>query len=85
MAVYHTERSRLQPVPEPAEALAVNEAKAARLLSISPRTLWQLRRDGRGPTHAMIGSSVRYSVAELRRYLAERQAVSPTSRKGGAA
>jgi len=71
MKVYH-DRSR--PQPPPLEPLAVSEAAAARLLSISPRSLWQLRHDGRGPRHAMIGGSLRYYVAELHRWLAERQA-----------
>jgi len=79
MKTYHGDRSRLQPIPT--EPLAVSEAKAARLLGISPRTLWQLRHNGRGPRHAMIGSSVRYAVAELHRYLAEQIATT----EGGAA
>jgi len=85
MSLYHIDLGRLQPDAEPSAALAVTETAAARLLSISPRTLWQLRRDGRGPAHAMIGSSIRYPVAELHRYLAEQQAANTTIRDGGAA
>ena len=85
MSVYHVDLGRFQPSTEPDETLAVTEAKAARLLSISPRTLWQLRHDGLGPAHAMIGSSVRYAVAELHRYVADKQVESKASGKGGAA
>lgn len=80
MTVYHG--GRPQPVTPPAEALAVNEAAAARLLSLSPRTLWGLRQDGRGPRHVRIGGSIRYAVAELHRWLAEQQAASATSQGG---
>lgn len=69
MSVYHAGGSK--PAPEPVAALAVSEAAAARLLSLSPRTLWGLRRTARGPRHVRIGGSIRYSVAELRRWLNE--------------
>jgi len=69
---YHVDQRR--PQPTPLEPLAVSETAAARLLSISPRSLWQLRHDGRGPRHAMIGGSIRYCVAELHRWLAEQTA-----------
>lgn len=55
-----------------AGAIAVPEAAAARMLSLSPRTLWGLRRNGRGPRYAQIGGSIRYSVAELHRWLDEK-------------
>jgi predicted DNA-binding transcriptional regulator AlpA len=83
MKSYIAGGSRLQPAAEPAGVLAVDEAAAARLLSLSPRTLWGLRHDGRGPAHVRIGSSVRYSVAELRRWLAEQQALSTTTNEAG--
>jgi len=73
-----------RPPPKP-EALAVSEAEAARLLGVSPRTLWQLRHDGRGPRRAMIGNSVRYSFEEIQRWLAEQTAASATADDGGAA
>lgn len=79
MKAYHVDQRRLQPTP--LEPLAVPEAVAARLLGISPRSLWQLRHDGRGPRHAIIGGSIRYCVAELRRYLAEQTETT----EGGAA
>lgn len=83
MSVYHG--GRPQPASEPAGALAVSEAAAARLLSLSPRTLWGLRQDGRGPRHVRIGGSIRYAVAELHRWLAEQQAIIATKQQGGAA
>ena len=51
--------------------LAVNSREAARILSISERTLWSMTQP-RGPIPAVrIGArSVRYSVEALRRYLA---------------
>ena len=80
MKSYHVDQRRLQPMPT--EPLAVSEAVAARLLGVSPRTLWQLRHDDRrGPRHAMVGGSIRYYVAELHRYLAEQTETT----EGGAA
>ena len=83
MKSYHVDQRRLQPMPT--EPLAVSEAVAARLLGVSPRTLWQLRHEGRGPRHAMIGGSIRYRIEELHRYLAEQQAAASASEIGGAA
>jgi predicted DNA-binding transcriptional regulator AlpA len=80
MRSYHVDQRR--PQPTPLEPLAVPEAVAARLLGVSPRSLWQLRHDGRGPRHAMVGGSVRYRIEELHRWLAERQAATT---EGGAA
>lgn len=62
-------------VPEP---IAVGETEAARLLGIGPRTLVKLRQAGEIP-YARIRSRVVYSVADLRRWIAER------TREGGAA
>lgn len=85
MKSYYADRCRLQPAAEPVGALAVPEAAAARLLSLSPRTLWQLRRDGRGPRHVRIGGSIRSPLAELHRFLAEQQVATSTNEAGGAA
>jgi len=71
-----------RPPPKP-EPLAVSEAEAARLLGISARTLWRLRHDGRGPRHAMVGCSVRYSLAEIQRWLAGQTAAGATAGDGG--
>jgi predicted DNA-binding transcriptional regulator AlpA len=69
-------RPPAEPVLPP---LAVSEADAARLIGVSARTLWTLRRDGRGPRHVLIGSSVRYRVDAIREYL-----VSLEQTEGGA-
>jgi hypothetical protein len=45
------------PSPEPA---ALDERAAARLIGISPRKLWQLRRDGRGPRYCRVGCRIIY-------------------------
>lgn len=59
---------RALPVPSP---LAVPPRDAARLLSISERTLWSLTVP-RGPIPCVrIGRSVRYAVAALEAYLAK--------------
>ena len=60
----------LTPIPD---RLAVPPREAARLLSISERTLWGLTAP-RGPIPAVrLGRSVRYDVAALRRWLADHQ------------
>lgn len=50
--------------------LLVDTRTAARLLSISPRTLWSLTRQGDMPV-IRIGRAVRYDVAALSRWVAE--------------
>ena len=51
--------------PAPASPpLLVDAAEAARLLAISPRTLWTLTRAGQLPA-VRIGRAVRYAVADL--------------------
>jgi len=50
------------------EPLLVGSREAARLLSISERTLWQHTKDGSIPS-VKIGRSVRYSTAELMRWI----------------
>lgn len=50
------------------DQLLMTEAQAARMLSISPRKLWQLRKDGAIP-YVPIGKSVRYRVSDLQRWI----------------
>lgn len=58
------------PAPAP---LAVRSREAARLISLSERSLWSLT-SPRGPIRAVrAGRSVLYPVDELRRYLSESQ------------
>lgn len=50
--------------PDSANIILVDSREAARRLSISPRTLWQLTRD-RVVRAVRIGKCVRYRVADL--------------------
>ena len=52
--------------------LLVDAREAARLLSISARTLWALQKSGDLPA-IRIGRSVRYSTDTLRAWVAKRQ------------
>jgi len=49
-------------------AFLIDERKAARLLGISPRTLWTLRKSGKIPA-IQIGRLVRYSLEDLNRFV----------------
>ena len=48
--------------------LLLSEREAARLLGISPRTLWQLRKDGEIPA-VRINRCVRYDLTDLTRFI----------------
>jgi excisionase family DNA binding protein len=62
------------PKPPGLQPLLVDAREAARLLSISERTLWTLTDQGELP-RVKIGRSVRYSVRDLERYIeGQRQA-----------
>ncbi|MFO0885917.1 MAG: helix-turn-helix domain-containing protein [Pirellulales bacterium] len=50
--------------------LLLSERDAAKFLGISPRTLWQLRKDGRIPFVAISERCIRYSVDQLRAWAA---------------
>jgi len=50
------------------EPIAVNSKEAARLLSISPRTLFQMTKDKKIPA-TRVGRKWIYSVEELRRFV----------------
>lgn len=43
--------------------------RAAKLLSLAPRTLDQMRWQGRGPTYRKVGRQVRYLPSDLRAFL----------------
>lgn len=58
------------------QALLVNAEIAAQMLAISPRKLWSLTKSGEIPC-VRIGRAVRYSVDELRKWIADQT-------KGGA-
>jgi excisionase family DNA binding protein len=65
-----TPRSAVSP-PEN-HPLLVKSREAARLLGISERTLYTLRRQGRIP-YVVIGQSIRYSVSALNRWIETNQ------------
>ncbi|MEN1704602.1 MAG: helix-turn-helix domain-containing protein [Planctomycetota bacterium] len=75
----HAAASPSVPAPhfDPETPLLVSEREAAKLLAISPRTLWSLRQSGEIPC-IRIGRAVRYSVAELSAWV-DRQASGTTS------
>lgn len=52
---------------QPVELVLVNVGEAAKRLSISPRTLWKLTKDGAIKARR-VGKRVLYSVAELKRF-----------------
>lgn len=52
-----------------ARARLIDESEAAELLGQSRRTLQAWRLNGRGPTFAKIGRSVRYAPADLDRFI----------------
>jgi len=60
----------IRPVNRP-EPLLVSAREAARMLSVSERTLWTLRQRGEIPAVPVMGS-IRYSVDDLRSFI-ERQ------------
>lgn len=65
------ERHDLCASPAPASPL-LTEREAARVLAVSPRTLWSLRADGQIP-HLRIGRSVRYVPADLLEWIEQRK------------
>ena len=58
---------------EKPNALLVTVEEAARLLSVSPRTLWGMTQRGEIP-RVRIGRSVRYDPADLRNWVDEQKA-----------
>lgn len=59
------ENKAMQHAPEP---LLVGVTEAARLLSVSPRTIWALTKEGK--LHSIrIGRAVRYSYPELHAFV----------------
>ncbi len=52
--------------------LLLTARQAAQVLAISPRKVWSLTASGEVP-HVRIGRSVRYSTADLQRWIDERR------------
>lgn len=50
------------------QTILVNEKEAGRLLGVSDRTVWQLRKDGKLRA-VKIGAAVRYARSELDRFV----------------
>jgi excisionase family DNA binding protein len=64
-----------QPVSgPPAEPLLLDSHEAARLLAVSPRTLWSMTKRGVLPA-VRIGRAVRFDPADLRRFIEACKAV----------
>lgn len=63
------------------ERLLLTPKEAAQAMTISPRTLWTLTNSGQ-ILHVRIGRSVRYDVADLRRWI-ERRKSGSLETKGG--
>jgi hypothetical protein len=59
----------LQPV-QPVMPLAVSEREAARLIGVTPRTLYARRGDGSGPPWRRLGGRILYPIDGLRAWLA---------------
>lgn len=52
--------------------LVVDEREAARLLGISPRSMWQLNADGEVRAIRVGRGAKRYAVSELERYITDK-------------
>lgn len=65
------------------EPLALRPKEAAKLLQVSPRTLWAWTRQGLLP-YVKIGRTVLYPMASLQRWLAERAAQAAASPQAAA-
>lgn len=61
------------------EPFALGEDDAARLLGISPRSLFSLRQAGQIP-HTTLGARVVYPLAALREWLSSRTVQTPTGK-----
>lgn len=64
-------------------ALTVDTEEAARHLSLKPNTLEKMRTQGNDPRFVKLGRVVRYRIADLEAYIADR-VVSSTSEKAAA-
>jgi len=58
--------------PRPDDDVLVDVLVAARMLSISHKTLYNWKQMGRGPRCTKVGRSDRWSKGEIRRWLHER-------------
>jgi excisionase family DNA binding protein len=70
----------LNPSPDP-QSLLVNSREAAKLLSISERSLWSLKASGSIP-HVRIGRLVRYDRQDLQSWIEEQKQRNVTKKRG---
>ena len=68
------------PPPSPASDRYVSDVEAAQILGLSRSYLKGLRGEGGGPKFAKLGSAVRYKVAELHAWAAEKTVGSTSER-----
>ena len=64
-----TNNEPAQPTNDPSAKLLLTEVEAAKLLSISPRSLWSLRRAGRIRFIRIGTAGIRYSHDHLREFI----------------
>lgn len=57
--------------PPSDQALLIDSRQAAKLLKVSPRTLWRMHNDGEMPQPIRIGRAVRWSLEELKKWIAD--------------
>lgn len=62
----------MQSDPATGDRLLVTEAEAARLLSLSVRSLYSLRKGGE-LAFVPVGSTIRYALADLQEFIARRR------------
>lgn len=58
--------------PPADQGLLIDSRQAAKLLNVSPRTLWRMHNDGEMPQPIRIGRAVRWSLEALKKWIADR-------------
>ncbi len=53
------------------QGLLIDSRQAAKLLNVSPRTLWRMHNDGEMPQPIRIGRAVRWSLEALKKWIAD--------------
>lgn len=62
------------------QALLIDERTVARLLGVSPRSIWTMAATGELPS-VRIGRRKLYAVETVRRFIAERESAGPATRE----
>lgn len=55
--------------PPDDQGLLIDSRQAAKLLNVSPRTLWRMQNDGEMPQPIRIGRAVRWSLKALKKWV----------------